>query len=126
MSFRIDDILKDKKGTIKEENANNEDKRIHENCWFAQTEQNTFHQNMLLERDRDKINDYFKPMVSCIDYQTHYLPCIGQQSLQFKRHHFPITYQPVKNCCSRVVSPQGSGKYFVYAYLMSITLSRSN
>ncbi|KAH1021067.1 hypothetical protein HUJ04_010627 [Dendroctonus ponderosae] len=104
MSFRIDDILKDKK-------CSNETKNV-----LEENAQKPF--PAIPERDRNRAN-YSKLSESYLDYSTHGLSCIGAQSLDLSRDSFRGSFAPfqqVSGCCSRVVPPHPGDKIYPTPY----------
>lgn len=108
MSFRIDDILKDNKMTCKEvANA------VSAGDINAKQDQGGPTTESLLERDKSNLV-YRRESFDLMDYQPHYLPYIGTQSLDLAKDSFRGGYVPyyqaMASCCSRILPQQSNGK----------------
>lgn len=110
MSFRIDDILKDNKMTCKEvANA------VSAGDIKARQDQGGATPGNLHERDKSNLV-YNRERFDLADYQPHYLPYIGTQSLDLSlaRDSFRAGYVPyhqtLGNCCPRILQQHSNGK----------------
>lgn len=110
MSFRIDDILKDNKMTCKEVA-----KAVSAGDIKERQDQGGATAVNILERDKSNLV-YTRERFDHIDYQPHYLPYIGTQSLDLSlaRDSFRAGYVPyhqtMASCCSRILPQPSNGK----------------